>query len=596
MKLTGSDKISFDDKQRKLLRELLGDISNDQALWLAGFIADNAKLGNFVAEAAPSASAIPITILFGSESGNAENLADKAKKICAKMGFKPVVKDMFNTKPEDLVSVKNLLVIVSTWGEGDPPERAVNFFKSIKDAGAPKLSTGTNFAVLALGDTSYVDFCQAGKDMDSRFEQLGGKRIFDRVDCDVDFNANAMKFLEGIFPKFLAANGVDVSKIEAPKAKASDFLSIFGGNEYDQANPYIAELKDKVLLNEDGSEKETFHIEINLEGSGIKYQAGDALGLVPLNDSKMVADILAATKLSGDELVEGKKLHELLLGEYDINSLTKPVVEAYAKLTDNAKVKELAAQKDISEYSYGRELIDMLVEFPHKNIKADELVKLLRKLPHRLYSISSAQDAVGDEVHLTIATVRYQSNERKRKGVASGFVADDLKAGDKVKIFIKENKNFRLPENNNVPVIMVGPGTGIAPFRSFLQQRDAENAKGKSWLFFGEQRYLLDFFYQLELQEFKEKGILTNFDAAFSRDRPDKVYVQHKMLEKKKELYEWLEQGAYFYVCGDEKRMAKDVDATLHRIIAEASGKGESFAAEYVGKMKADRRYLRDVY
>lgn len=590
--MSNKDKISFEPKQQKLLQELVNTLSKDQAVFLSKFLADNSD--SFVKEEV-SATAVPIFILYGSESGNAENLAAKAGKIAKSRGFKPIVKDMLATKPEELVSVKNLLVVVSTWGEGDPPERAVEFFKEIKADSAPKVAA--NFAVLALGDTSYVNFCQAGKDMDKRFEQLGGKRIFDRTDCDVDFEKQAMEWLDKSLNKFLEVNGIDPASIKVSAPKTMDLDKLLGfESPYTQSNPYEAVIKDKVLLNEDGSEKETYHIEIDLAGSGIRYAAGDALGLYAINDAKMVEDILKATGLKGDEVVAGKKLRELLTSEYDINALSKPVLENYAKLTGNAKVKALAESKDIEEYTYGREVIDLLTEFPHKGITAEQLVSVLRKLPHRLYSISSSQDSVGEEVHLTVATVRYESNGRKRKGVASGYIADDSKPNDKVRIFIKQNKNFRLPENNNTPVIMVGPGTGVAPFRAFLQQRDAEGAKGKNWLFFGEQRYLMDFFYQLELQEFKEKGILTNFDAAFSRDRPEKVYVQHKMMDRKKELYEWLEQGAYFYVCGDEKRMAKDVDATLHKVIADASGKGEDFAKTYVNKMKTDKRYLRDVY
>ncbi len=590
--MSSKDKISFEPKQQKLLQDLVNSLNKDQAVFLSKFLDEHKD--SFVKEEV-SATAVPIFILYGSESGNAENLAAKAGKLAKARGFKPVVKDMLATKPEDLVSVKNLMVVVSTWGEGDPPERAVEFFKQIKADSAPKQSA--NFAVLALGDTSYVNFCQAGKDIDTRFDKLGGKRIFDRTDCDVDFEKPAMEWIDKALNKFLEVNGIDPASVKTTAPKAFDLDKLLGfESPYTQSNPYEAVIKDKVLLNDEGSEKETFHIEIDLTGSGVRYSAGDALGLYPQNDSRMVEDVLKATGLTGDESVSGKKLKELLTSEYDINALSKPVLENYAKLTGSSKVKDLAEKKDIAEYTYGREVIDLLTEFPHKGIKAEQLTSFLRKLPHRLYSISSAQDYVGEEVHLTVATVRYESHGRKRKGVASGYLADDAKNGDKVKIFIKQNKNFRLPENNNTPVIMVGPGTGIAPFRAFMQQRDVEGAKGKNWLFFGEQRYIQDFLYQLEWQEFKEKGLLTNFDAAFSRDTPNKVYVQNKMLERQKELYDWLEQGAYFYVCGDEKRMAKDVDAALHKVIADVSGKGDDFAKTYVTKMKTEQRYLRDVY
>ncbi len=593
--LSEKEKIQFSAKQQKLIKELFSGINNEQADFIGKFLVEGAASKSFMEVQAVSASAPQLFILYGSESGNAENLAAKAKKFAAAKGFKATMQDMLATKPADLVAVKNLLVVVSTWGEGDPPERAVEFFKQMKASGDLKLPSENNFAVLALGDTSYVNFCKAGKDVDAFLEKAGASRILDRIDCDVDFEKVALEWLENFFPKLMVLNGIDPAAVKAPAAKTLDIDAVFGfESPYTQSNPYEAVVKEKVLLNEVGSEKETYHIEIDLSGSGIRYNAGDALGLYPVNDAKMVADILKATGLTGAETHDGKSLKDLLTYEYDINAITKPVIDNYLKLTNNAKLKEAAA--DIEKYTYGREVIDMLKDYPHKGITAVELLSILRKLPHRLYSISSSNEYSGEEVHLTVATVRYDSYGRVRKGVASGFLADDVAAKSKVRVFVKPNKNFRLPENGNAPVIMVGPGTGIAPFRAFLQQRDIEGAKGKNWLIFGEQRYLLDFFYQVEWQEFKEKGLLTNFDAAFSRDQPEKIYVQNKMWDRRKELYDWLQQDGYFYVCGDEKRMAKDVDNMLHKVIADVSGKGDDFAKDYVHKMKLENRYLRDVY
>lgn len=586
------DKLNFTDKQRELVAELLESLTSGQSNWLSKFLTEFAKHAPAEAEGASSAHNTPLLIVYGSESGNSENLAQKAFKAAKAKGFKPVVKDMFETKPQDLVTAENLLVVISTWGEGDPPERAVEFFKEITAESAPKLSDKNKFAILALGDSSYVKFCGCGKDLDSRFEKLGAKRILDRQDCDVDFEKPALAYIETSLNRFLEVNGVKVEVKEAAKPKAStfDYSKYFGKKEYTPNEPFIAELKNKILLNEEGSEKEVYHIEIDLTGSGIKYEAGDALGVVPENDDKLVDKILEVTKITD------ANIRSSLKNEYDITALTKPVVENYLKLAENKKLSDILASDQFNDYIYGRDVLDLLQEFQVKNITGAQLTSILRKMPPRLYSIASAREAVGDEVHLTIGAVRYNAQGRDKKGVASTFFADTLKNGSKVKIYNKPNKNFRLPTNNDLPVIMVGPGTGIAPFRSFMQYRDAVGAKGKNWLFFGEQRFLLDFYYQVEWQEFKEKGVLTKFDAAFSRDKPKKVYVQHKMYDERKELYKWLEQGAYFYVCGDEKRMAKDVDAMLHKIIAEVSGKGEEAAKEYVAKMKKDQRYLRDVY
>ena len=464
---------------------------------------------------------------------------------------------------------------------------------------APNLPE-TNFAVCALGDSSYVDFCEVGIKLDEKLENLGAKRVANRVDCDVDFETIAANFTSDALKSLQIANGVseeDIAKLAEASANSVDLSSLIGSAEYTPSDPFEAELIEKVLLNENGSEKETYHYSLSLEGSGITYEAGDAIGVIPLNDEKMVEEILSVTGLKGDEVIDGQTLKTYLSENYDINALTKPVISSYGELTGQAELEDLANNSEkLQEYIWGREVIDLLKEYPAEGLTADKFLSILRKIPPRLYSIASAQDYVGEEVHMTIATVRYDSFGRQRKGVASGFLADDVETGLKVKTYIKPNKNFKLPKDGNVPIIMVGPGTGIAPFRSFIQQRDADGAKGKNWLFFGEQRFLNDFLYQIEWQDFYKKGLLTKFDAAFSRDTPEKVYVQHRMWQNREELFGWLEDGAYFYVCGDESRMAKDVDAMLHKIISNVSGKGDDFAAEYVTTLKKQERYLRDVY
>lgn len=588
--------IDFSPEQKKLLKEVLPTLDAEQSKFVQQILDEYVKSGAAdEVEEAESGNAIPLTIIYGSESGNSEGLAADAGKKAKKLGFKPVVKDMFDTKIEDIQNTENLLVYLATWGEGDPPERAEEFYNSfMADENKADLSH-LNFAVCALGDSSYVDFCEVGKKIDEKIESLGGNRVHNRVDCDVDFAEMAANWTNESFNGLLKENGIDTSEMAVDTEPKFDFSKYIGSTEYTPSEPFIAEVAEKVLLNDNGSAKETYHISISLEGSGLEYEVGDALGVIPENDPEMVEGIIKTLELDGNQQIDGRSLRDHLAFDYDINALTKPVIQAYGELAKNDKVITLAQAKTLNEYTYGREIIDLFEDYPAK-ISGEELLSILRRIPPRLYSIASAQEEVGEEVHLTVAIVRYNSNGRDRKGVASTFLSDRLEVGGRVKVYPKPNKNFRLPANDNAPVIMVGPGTGIAPFRAFMQKRNVAGAKGKNWLFFGDQHFLYDFLYQLDWQDYYKKGLLTKFDAAFSRDKPEKVYVQHKMWDKRKELFEWLEEGAYFYVCGDESKMAKDVDDMLHKVIADASEKGDDYAKEYVSNLKKQQRYLRDVY
>lgn len=559
------------DEQKKLLDELLPKISKaEEAGWLAQFLMNEA---NNMAQAAAGGGGpkVPLTILFGTESGNAEGLAGDCEKKAKKLGFAPKVVDLADIEPADLENYENVVLFISTWGEGDPPERVEGFDKAFKTA---SVDLGKmKFGICALGDTSYVDFCEMGKIYDARFAELGAEKVFDRIDLDVDYEDGAAEWIDSTLSKYVEITGAK------PSAAAASFsFAAVEAKTYSPKEPFMAELSEKVILNGTGSKKETWHFEISLEGSGMKYEVGDALGVVPENDNDLVQALMEKLGFSGGDVVTK------LRTEYDITDLTKPVMEKYAELTGNAKLKEIL-EGDWQDYIWGRDILDLVTEFPH-DVSADDLFGILRKLPPRLYSIASSQKEVGEQVDLTVAAVRYDSLDRSRKGVASCYLADAVEKGKKLGIYLKPNKNFRLPEDSSKPVIMVGPGTGVAPFRAFLQERDASGASGKNWLFFGDQHYNYDFLYQLEVQDYIKSGTLTNLDVAFSRDTPNKVYVQHKMLEKKAEILEWLNQGAYFYVCGDEKFMAKDVDAALKEIAGE----------EFVEQMKKEKRYLRDVY
>ncbi|MFD2257489.1 assimilatory sulfite reductase (NADPH) flavoprotein subunit [Luteolibacter algae] len=588
------DSSPFTLDQRKALDSLLAGFDVLQRGWLSGFLA----AGSAAVISAPSgasASAGKLTVLYGTESGNSEELADRAVKEAKKKGFKAVMKNMADISPADLAKVENLLVIVSTWGDGEAPETAVSFHKSFMSEGFDL--TGVKFSVCALGDTSYEKFCEIGKQFDARLEQLGASRVAPRVDCDVDYEDSYNEWFGAAMTALAPAAPASVSTA-APATFAP------ATTEYGKKNPFPAEVIDNVLLNGEGSSKETIHAEFSLEGSGLVYEPGDALAVLPTNCARMVEEILDAAKLKGTEEVEVKGLGKrqlavALADDYDITALSKAVLKKLAEATGSEKLNALladGAKDQLREYIEGREIIDAIEDFAPTGLSAQALAGILRKLPVRLYSIASSPLAHPDEVHLTVAAVRYESHGRIRKGVCSTFLADVAKTGESVPVFVQPNKNFRLPADHNTPIIMVGPGTGVAPFRSFVEHRAALGAPGKSWLFFGDQHYTYDFLYQLEWQGYLKDGALTKLDLAFSRDQPEKVYVQDKMLEKGEELYAWLEEGAHFYVCGDASRMAADVHEALIGVVQNFGAKSREEAELYVENLKKSKRYQRDVY
>jgi len=589
----------FAPEQVQWLNQFLPSLQADQLIWLEGFVSGlRAGKGGAIA-AAPAAPAEKpeVTILYGSESGNAESLADQTAKVINGKGFKAKVLNMGDIKPAKLKGVKNLLVLVSTWGEGDPPENAVDFYEAFMSEKAPKFE-GTRFSVLALGDTSYEHFCKMGKDFDTRLEALGGKRIFPRQDCDVDFDEDFAKWKDGVIAELdKLAEPVAAPAAAAPVAPATATV------QYGRKNPYPSELTERVMLNGQGSAKETIHLEFNLEGSGLSYEAGDALAVVPHNADDVVEDILKTTNLDPDADVTVKEfngtLREALTTQLDITGISLPVLKRYNEIAKDPKLEALldpSNKQALQNFLYGREIVDVLHQFPAKEITPDALVNIMRRLPPRLYSISSSPKAHPGEVHLTVAVVRYDAHGRKRKGVCSTYLADRIEEGGKAEVFVSPNKHFKVPANPDAPMIMVGPGTGIAPFRAFIEERQATGAQGKNWLFFGDQHYLTDFLYQTEIQSFLEDGVLNKLDVAFSRDQKEKVYVQDRMRANAKELYAWLQEGASFYVCGDASRMATDVDTALHDIVEQEGGLSKEDAAEYVKQLKKDKRYLRDVY
>lgn len=591
----------FAPEQAAALNAILGSANAQQAAWLKGFfsglVAGDQGFGQG-AGAAASAGSAPLTILFGSESGNAEGLADRVKDLAAPEGFKCKVVDMADAKLGELAKAENLLVLVSTWGEGEPPSRASEFYDAIMAEGAAKLE-GVNFSVLGLGDSSYAQFNQMAREFDKRIEVLGGKRILDRVECDVDF--------EGAFKGWSAAVVSKLKEIAKPMAGApvvafpSGGVVVPAGPVFDKSNPFPARMLSCINLNGTGSAKETVHAEISLEGSGLSYEPGDALGVVPENAQDLVDAFLKAAKLDARENVSFKEDLSISFGEVlrkhlDLRTLNSVILKKYAKACDHTELLKLSEDRDkVKDWSWGRDVVDLVKEYP-SSLRAGDWVHLLRPLTPRLYSIASAISAHPGEVHLTVGAVRYEAFGRKKKGVCSTFIADLWKEGSTAGIYFHHNKNFKLPADPSTPIIMVGPGTGIAPFRSFVEERAATGATGENWLFFGDQRYTYDFLYQTEWQDYLKKGVLTKLDLAFSRDQPEKIYVQDRMRENGKELWAWLDKGAYFYVCGDASRMAKDVNQALIDIVAEHGGKSVEDAEAYVKLMTKERRYGRDVY
>jgi sulfite reductase (NADPH) flavoprotein alpha-component len=581
----------FTSDQRTALDSLLAGFNPVQRGWLSGFLAAS---GTAVAPAAAPVSAGKLTVLYGTESGNSEVLADRAVKAAKKRGFQAVMKNMSEISLSELAKSTKLLVIVSTWGDGEPPETAISFYKEFMNS-SHSLSD-LRFSVCGLGDTAYEKFCQIGKDLDARLEQLGATRVFARQDCDVDYEDAFAGWLESALSALAPASAVAVIETAATAFATSV--------EYGKKNPFPAETVDKVVLNGEGSAKETLHFEFSLAASGLSYEPGDALAVIPVNAPEMVKDIIQAAKLTGNEEVEVKNAGRKLLADalredYDITALSRAVLTKLAEASNSAALRELLAEdakERLKEFSSGREIIDAIVEFAPNGLSADALTGIFRKLPPRLYSIASSPLAHADEVHLTVSAVRYESHGRKRNGVCSTYLADLVKTGDSVQIFVQPNKNFRLPADASIPIIMVGPGTGIAPFRAFVEHRAALGSPGKNWLFFGDQHYTYDFLYQLEWQESLKDGTLTRLDVAFSRDQPEKIYVQHRMLQQAKDLYQWLEEGAHFYVCGDAARMAHDVHEALISIVESQAGISREAAEAYVENLKKTKRYQRDVY
>ncbi len=600
----GLERGPFNDKQAEKLSEALSGLDSGQLQWLNGYFSGIAlnpisvetevTANGASIETATTGKPEKLNVLFGSHTGNSEALAENLANLAKERGVEVEVSDMASFKTRDLKKIKKLAVIVSTHGLGEPPVQAEDLYTYLHGKRAPDLSH-IQFSVLGLGDSSYVDFCQTGKDFDAILDTLGATRMTPRQDCDVDYEDDAETWQNALLDAISKKSG-ETSHVQIPANEIAPATE----TTYSRKNLFEATILEKINLNGTGSSKETMHLELDLQGSGITYEPGDALGVYGANSPKLIKAVLEKTNLSGEKRVVShngeKTLLEALTYDYELTPLSKVSLSKYAEITDNPRLKKILGDSTaVLEYLPGRDILDLLSEEPHK-FSPDELISVLRKNTPRMYSIASSQEAVDEEVHLLVSVVRYNAFGRDKEGHCSSTLADRLEVDDKVKIFVDKNTRFKLPKNPDAPIIMVGPGTGIAPFRAFMQHREVAEKKGPSWLFFGDRNFTTDFLYQTEWQQYLKEGVLTKADVAFSRDQTQKNYVQHRMLENGKELYDWLENGAHFYVCGDAQKMAKDVDLALKQIIQEQGGVTLEKAEDYVKKLQLDNRYQADIY
>ncbi|EPA8553402.1 NADPH-dependent assimilatory sulfite reductase flavoprotein subunit [Yersinia enterocolitica] len=594
-----SSLLPLSPEQLARLQAAVGEFSPTQMAWLSGYFWGmvNQQPGAVVAPAVAAPAAVTITLISASQTGNARRLAEQLRDdlLAAKLNVNLV--NAGDYKFKQIAQERLLVIVASTQGEGEPAEEAVALHKFLFSKKAPKLPE-TAFAVFGLGDTSYEHFCQAGKDFDNKLAELGAQRLLERVDADVEYQESAQQWRLQIVAALQAR--VPAQSAAAVAVTPSGAVDEITSSPYSKAAPLTAQLSVQQKVTGRNSEKDVRHIEIDLGDSGLRYQPGDALGIWFDNDPALVEELLALLWLKGDEQVsidgQNISLSQALRSQLELTQNTTLIVDKYAALSRDEKLIALLADKPaLQHYAKNTPIVDMVRQAP-SDLNADQLVALLRPLTPRLYSIASSQAETESEVHITVGVVRYDIDGRPRTGGASGYLADRLEVDGDIRIFIEHNDNFRLPTNPETPVIMIGPGTGIAPFRAFMQQREADGATGKNWLLFGNPHFTEDFLYQVEWQRYVKDGLLTRIDLAWSRDQADKIYVQDKLREQGAELWNWIQQGAHIYVCGDANRMAKDVEQVLLDVVALHGAMDAEQADEYLSELRLARRYQRDVY
>lgn len=599
---------SLDANQLVLLQQATSGYSSLQLAWASGYLAAkseqgaNAQISPVAALAAVAAKTL--TILYASQTGNAKGVASKLAASAKAAGISVVLKNTADYKAKS--SLKNethLLIVASTNGEGEAPDDAIEFHEFLLGKKAPKLPN-LHYSVLALGDSSYEFFCQTGKDFDERLQALGAKQVAPRVDCDVDYDSDCEAWTSSIVES-LKDELTQTATTTAASVGGVDGLPTAGAeSQYSKQNPLAAEFSLSQKITGRDSAKDVRHIEIDLGESGLTYQVGDALGVWFENDEALVDNLLSELSFSGDEKVSLKvsgevqefTLKNALISQLEITQTAPSFIEFWALQSKDAKLAEVASDKNSAREFAGEHQIIDVVKIAKADVDAQTFVDALRKITPRLYSIASAQAEVEEEVHLTVGLVNFDANGESRTGGASGFLANRLEEGQKVRVFVEHNDNFRLPQSDDTPVIMIGPGTGVAPFRAFMQEREAREATGDNWMFFGDQTFTQDFLYQVEWQNYLKSGLLTRMDVAFSRDQAEKIYVQDRLKEQASDVFAWLERGAHLYICGDANRMAKDVHQTLIEIIAEHGKLSTEQAEDYLKSLRSNKRYQKDVY
>lgn len=572
--------------------------TSSQRAWLNGFLA-----GLYSYAPAENAEAVRVAVLYGSQTGTAEGLARKLAKELKTAGFDAVLNSLEGYIPATLAAETYAVFIVSTYGEGEAPDVVQPFYQHLCLAHLPLLGN-LYYAVCALGDRHYENFCRFGRDLDAKLESLGGMRMLNRVDCDVDLDAAFSAWKQQLGPRLREVSRQPVSDAPAePSVTTKPGPVAVPSPAHGKDHPYLSPILEKRSLTHASSTKRTIHLEFDIAASGLRYEVGDACGIAPENNPTLADEALRLLRFSGEEMVEAGgasvPLREALLHRLTITRVTRAMVSRFADLGDIAALRELLPTENraaLEEYTHGRDLLDLLREYPGTIASPADLVKMLPKLQQRLYSISSSPAAHPGQIHTTVSIVRYHAHQRERGGVCSTHLSDRMECGDRLPIYVQPNKKFRLPEDPDAPVIMIGPGTGIAPFRAFLHERRATGAKGRNWLFFGDRNAATDFLYREELETMRADGHLTRLDTAFSRDQQEKLYVQDLMRKHALQFWAWLNEGAYLYVCGDASRMAKDVDQALRQIAEEQSGHSADAAKEYVAQLKEQKRYQRDIY
>jgi sulfite reductase (NADPH) flavoprotein alpha-component len=570
----------FAEEEIELLNRVVGTATTTQRVWLAGFLAGVEASTASSQPVPPPVAAEPLTIIYATESGNSEKLAADLAKAARKTGLRPTLADMADLDVAALVSARRLVVIAATWGEGEPPARATRAYNELMGEGAPRLD-GIEFGVLALGDSAYAEFCATGRRIDQRLAALGGKRVIERVDCDLDIATRAATWIEQAAKTFAPAEAVRANVIAVDFGAKPAAVA--------EAGPVEAEITEHINLNSSRSTKETIHVELAFDGAAPNYKPGDSFDIYPENDPAYVEALLNSVGLAANDALRAE-----FVTTRDMTTLSLKTLDAYAAATGDARAKSLIESGEAKSWVAGRQLIDLIDRFPAA-LSAEQLRALTRPLAPRAYSIASSRREVGEEAHLLISAVHYETHGRARKGVASTFVAERLGKGGRLRVKLKPNKHFALPAPDR-DIIMIGPGTGIAPFRAFVQERRATGGSGRSWLFFGDRSFTHDFLYQLEWQDALADKALTRMDVAFSRDQSEKVYVQHRLWERRRDVVGWLDNGAFLYVCGDAKSMAKDVRAALVRAYADVKALAPEAANGAIAELEGDKRYLQDVY